>query len=240
MKNIPLSRCLSVLLLAVLLSGCRSAQMAIPSDLEARSVGYPCIGRGGFGLSEAFSFGPYQVEDVHRGWKVTTTWSVIFYERSHARQQFEYTLKAPKGNPWRGQAATGVRQSDLKGMIAGGDLTWGLDSDLNFVVQIGQGDKPKAWTLVLAEGSRDTTLKGQFSNGKTTYRIEGSHKLAGSPMPLVDTSGYLIYKGNRLVAAVDILNAGSVTFDSKLSATKRAPLAAAAAALLLYKDIAPN
>jgi len=239
MKNIPLSRYLSLLLLAGLLSGCRSAQMAIPASLEARSEAYPCIGRGGFGLSEAFSFGPYEVKDVHRGWKVTTTWSIIFYERSH-RQQFEYTLQAGKGKPWKGQAATGVRQSDLKGMVAGGDLTWGIGSDLNFVVQIGQGDTPKAWTLVLAEGSRDTTLKGQFSNGKTTYRIEGTHKLAGSPMPLVDTSGYLIYKGKRVVAAVDILNAGSVTFDSKLSVAKRGPLAAAAAGLLLYKDIAPN
>jgi len=240
MKNIPLTRCLAALLLPLLLAGCQTAQMAIPSDLEARSEAYPCIGRGGFGLSEAFSFGPYQVEEVHRGWKVTTTWSIIFYERSHARQQFEYTLRAPKGKAWHGQAATGVRQSDLKGMVAGGDLTWGIGSDLNFVVQIGQGDKSKAWTLVLGEGTQDTALKGQFSNGKTTYRVEGTHKLAGSPMPLMDPSGYLIYKGKRLVAAVDILNAGSVTFDSKLSASKRDPLAAAAAALLLYKDIAPN
>lgn len=238
MKATPPFRCLSALLLLLALAGCQSAQMAIPSDLEARSETWPCIGRGGFTLSEQFTFGPYQVENVHRGWTTKTAWGLLFFERSHTRQQVEYTLQGPKGAPWQGQAATGVRKSDLKGMVAGGDLTWGIDSDLNFVVHIGQGEKANAWTLVLAEGNYDSTLKGQFSDGKTTYRVEGSHKLAGSSMPLMDTSGYLIYKGKKPIAAVDVLNAGSVTFDSALSASKRDPLAAAAAALLLYKDIA--
>jgi len=240
MKTITPLRCLSALILALLLSSCQSAQMAIPASLQARSEVYPCIGRGGFTLSEQFSFGPYEVSDVHRGWTTQTAWGIIFFERSHTRQQYEYTLQGPSGAPWQGQAATGVRKSDLKGTVAGGDLTWGIDSDLNFVVRIGQGDKAKAWTLILAEGNRDTTLKGKFSDGKTTYRVEGSHKLAGSPMPLMEPSGYLIYKGKKLVAAVDVLNAGSVTFDSKLSASKRAPLATAAAALLLYQDISQD
>ncbi len=214
--------------------------MAIPSHLEARSEGYPCIGRGGFTLSEQFTFGPYQVENVHRGWTTTTAWGIIFYERSHSRQPFEYTLQGPTGAPWQGQAATGVRKSDLKGTVAGGELTWGIGSDLNFVVRIGQGDEPEAWTLVLGEGNRDTTLTGQYSDGKTTYRIEGSHQLAGSPMPLVDTAGFLIYDGTRLIAAVDLINAGSVYFDRQLSAARRDPLAAAATALLLYQDISQD
>jgi len=214
--------------------------MAIPASLQDQAEPFPCIGRGGFTLSEQFSFGPYQVENVHRGWTTQTAWGLLFFERSHTRQEFEYTLQGPKGAAWQGQAATGVRKSDLKGTVAGGDLTWGIGSDVNFVVRIGQGDKPEAWTLVLAEGNRDSALKGQFSNGKTTYRVEASHKLAGSPMPLVDTSGYLLYHGRHLVAAVDVLNAGSVTFDSKLSAAKRGPFAAAAAALLLYQDVSQD
>jgi len=240
MKHISLPRCLSALILLLLLSSCQSAQMAIPASLQSSAETYPCVGRGGFTLSEQFSFGPYEVSDVHRGWTTQTAWGIIFFERSHTRQSFEYTLQAPKGVSWQGQAATGVRKSDLKGTVAGGDLTWGIDSDVNFVVRIGQGKKAKAWTLILAEGNRDSTLKGKFSDGNVSYRVEGSHKLAGSPMPLVDTSGYLIYQGRHLVAAVDVLNAGSVTFDPKLSAAKRDPLAAAAAALLLYQDISQD
>jgi hypothetical protein len=224
----------------VTFTGCQSAQMAVPADLQARSEAYPCIGRGGFTLSEHFSFGPYQVENVHRGWTTQTAWGLLFFERSHTRQQYEYSLQGPSGAPWQGQAATGVRKSDLKGTVGGGDLTWGIDSDLNFVVRIGKGKKSSAWTLVLAEGNRDSTLKGHFSDGSTTYRVEGSHKLAGSPMPLMESSGYLIYKGKRPVMAVDVLNAGSVTLDRKLAASKRDPLAAAAAALLLYQDISQD
>lgn len=237
MKSIPLFRHATVLLGILLLTGCQSAKMAIPSDLEARSETYPCIGRNGFSLSEQFSFGPYRVENVHRGWTTRTKWGIVFFERSHARQQYEYTLIPPRGEPWQGQAATGVKKSDLKGTVAGGELTWGLESDLNFVVQIGRTDAPRAWTLVLAEGTRDSTFKGQLSDGTTTYRVEGTHALEGSPIPLMDTAGYLIYDGTRLLAAIDLINAGSVHLDTRLPAARRDPLAAAAAALLLYRDI---
>jgi len=214
--------------------------MHIPSELLTSIETYPCIGRGGFTLSEQFSFGPFQVENVHRGWTQTTAWGIVFFERSHTRQQFEYTLQGPTGAPWQGQAATGVRKSDLKGTVAGGDLTWGIGSDQHFVVRIGRGDKPQAWTLVLAEGSGDTTLAGQFSDGQVSYRVEGSHKLAGSPIALTDTTGYLIYQGRLLVAAVDVLNAGSVTFAPEVTVAQRDSLAAAAAALLLYQDLSQD
>lgn len=220
-----------------ILAGCQAARMAIPAELETHSVTYPCIGRSGFTLTETFSFGPYQLSQVHRGWTQTTAWGIVFFERSHTRQSYEFTLQAPNGESWKGQAATGVRKSDLKGTVAGGDLTWGLDSDQQFIVRIGRGDAPEAWTLALAEGSRDSTLRGRFSDGTTTYQVEGTRQLAGSPMPLMDTAGFLIGDGSRVIAAVDLINAGSVTFDSSLSAARRDPLAAAAAALLLYQNL---
>ena len=60
-------------------------------------------------------------------------------------------------------------------------------------------------------------------------------------MPLMENAGFLIYDGARLIAAVDLVNAGAVHFDQALPAViQREPLAAAAAALLLYRDISRN
>jgi len=183
------------------------------------------------------SFPPYEVVQVRRGWTRRHGWSVPFYDEYAASQSYEFTLLAPGGEFWQGQATTGVRRQDARGWIGGGHLTWGISHQIDYLVQIGQDGRDTAWTLSLAEGGSDTTLAGTFSDGATTYRVEGTHHLAGTSMPLVDTAGFLFYDGKRAVAAVDLLNAGAVHLDRSLPSAQRDPLAAAAAALLLYQDI---
>lgn len=224
-------------LVLLVLAGCTTARMAIPPDLESRSDAYPCAGRGGFTLSEKFSFGPYEIADVRRGWTHRVAWGIALYERSRARQSYEYTLRAPSGRSWQGQAATGVRKQDLKDNVAGGELTWGLTREVNFVARLGRDGDSGAWNLALAEERGGVLLNGTLTDGQTTYRIDGSRQLAGTSMPLMENAGFLIYDGPRLVAAVDLVNAGSVRFDQALAPAQREPLAAAAAALLLYRDI---
>ena len=103
----------------------------------------------------------------------------------------------------------------------------------------GEG-QPGAWNLALAEERGGVLLNGTLTDGQTTYRVDGSRQLAGTSIPLMENAGFLIYDGPRLVAAVDLVNAGSVRFDQALSPAQREPLAAAAAALLLYRDISQN
>jgi hypothetical protein len=238
MKTIPSPlRCLAFLLLMPL-AGCQSARMAVPADLEARADAYPCSGRGGFSLSEKFSFGPYEVFQVKRGWTRRTTWTLALYENAKARQQYEFSLQTPSGRIWQGQAATGVRRENLKSSIAGGELTWGLEKNMEYLARLGLPDQPTAWTLTLAEKTADDVPRGVLTDGTRTYQIAGSRNLAGSSIPLMETAGFLLRDGNRLVAAVDLINAGSVFLDRHLPAETRDPLAAAAAALLLYRDIA--
>jgi len=222
------------------LAGCTTARMAVPADLEARAESFPCVGRGGFSLAEKFSFGPYEVADVRRGWTHRVAWGIVLYERSRARQQYEFSLCAPSGRRWQGQAATGVRREDLKGTVAGGEFTWGLARNVNFIARLGRADQTNAWTLALAEERDGILLAGTLTDGHATYRVEGTRQLAGSPMPLMENAGFLIYDGPRRVAAIDLVNAGAVHFDRNLAAIGREPLAAAAAALLLYRDISQN
>lgn len=224
-------------LLPFLLSGCQSARMAIPAELESRSDVYPCIGRGGFTLSETFSFGPYQVVDVRRGWTRRVAWRILPYERTSARQQYEFTLLTPSGETWQGRAAVGVRRENLKDTLAGGELTWGLERDVSVAVRFGLAGATHAWTLLLAEQTQDAVLNGILTNGQVSYRIDGTRNLAGTSIPLMENSGYFILDGARRIAAVDVVNAGSVLFARDLPPAQRPPLAAAAAALLLYRDI---
>ena len=223
------------------LAGCSTARMAIPAELETRSDVYPCVGRGGFSVAEKFSFGPYEVFNVRRGWTRRVAWSIAPYERARARQQYEFSLRMPSGRRWHGQAATGVRKQDLKDAGAGGELTWGLARDVNFVAVLGLANQTNGWTLALAEERGGILLNGTLTDGQAKYRIEGTRQLAGTSMPLMENAGFLIYDGNRLVAAVDLVNAGAVHFDKALpDLIQREPLAAAAAALLLYRDISQN
>lgn len=229
------------LLLAVgvlLVAGCQTARMALPPGLEGQGEELVCVGRGGFSLAENFSFGPYAVSDVRRGWTRRFAWGLAGYERSRTRQSYEYRLTTPADTTWFGQAATGVRREDLKGTVAGGELTWGLTFDLNFVTRIGQEGRPAAWTLLLGQGSTDETPRGSLSDGQVVYAVEGTRRLAGTSIPLMEPSGYVITRQGRPVAAVEVLNAGAVRFAGDLAPAEKEPLAAAAAALLLYKDIA--
>lgn len=228
--------CCAVLLLA----GCTTARLAIPDDLGSRADAYPCIGRGGFSFAETFSFGPYEVFDIHRGWTRRVAWGIALYERSRACQQYEFSLRAPSGPAWHGQAVTGVHKEDLKDTVSGGELTWGLSRAVSFVARLGLADQTDAWTLALAEDRNGILLNGTLTDGKASYRVEGSRQLAGTSMPLMENAGFLIYDGPRLVAAIDLLNAGAVHLDHSLPAHQRPPLAAAAAALLLYRDISQN
>ena len=241
MKRNPLSRWLFSVLLLSAAAGCTTARMAIPADLEARADVYPCVGRGGFAFGETFTFGPYEVFNVRRGWTRRVAWSIAPYERARARQQYEFSLRMPSGRRWHGQAATGVRKQDLKNAVAGGELTWGLARDVNFVAGLGLANQTNGWTLALAEERGGILLNGTLTDGQATYRIEGTRQLAGSSMPLMENAGFLVYDGTRLVAAVDLVNAGAVHFDQALPALiQREPLAAAAAALLLYRDISKD
>ncbi len=218
-------------------SGCQTARMAVPADLEMNAEVFPCSGRQGFVWTEKFTFGPYAVTDVSRGWTRRFAWGVGEFEQSNTKQAYEFRMTAPGGAIWAGQAATGVKKNDLKGMVLGGELTWGLSHALNFVIRIGKDQAKPLWSLIMGQGSRDKLIKGALTDGATTYTVEGTDRLEGSPMPLMEASGYLISKNGRFVAAVEVINEGSVRFAAGLPAEERDLLATAASGLLLFKDI---
>lgn len=228
---------LLVIAASLFAGGCQTARMAVPGFLEERADIYPCEGRQGFKIGEDFSFGPYQVRDVRRGWTQRVAWDLAFAEGSVRRQDFEFTVHAPDGNRWRGNAVTGVRKHDISGRVGGGEWTWDLASEVNFLVRMEDERQAQFWTLAMAEGRGDILMKGELSDGQIIYRVEGSNRLQGTSMPLADAAGFIFYLGPRAVAAVEVINQGVVFFDRELEPVQRDALAGASTALLLYRDI---
>ncbi|NLP11735.1 hypothetical protein GX408_15155 [bacterium] len=103
---------LAGVVVGVLLSSCHSAHMAVPNGLAVRYEPLTCSGRGGF--NKDFQFGVYQVTDVHRGWTRRSAWGLWRLERANTQQSFEFSLTAPEGDRWNGQAAAGLQAADLK------------------------------------------------------------------------------------------------------------------------------
>lgn len=231
------SKCLPLIAALALAGGCQSARMAVPPALEQHAEVWPCVGRGSFSFSEKFSFGGYRVDNVKRGWTRRVTWGIAFYEHSTARQEFEYEMQTPSGAIWHCQAVTGVKKGDVKGEVAGGELTVGVSHDLNFVARMARGDVSNAWTLVMGENEREMLMQGILSGPDGNFRVEVVHRLVGTHIQLMDPAGYMIYNNSTPVAAVDVLNAGSVRIAGELNPEQRDALAAAAAALLLFRDI---
>ena len=83
----------------------------------------------------------------------------------------------------------------------------------------------------------DTVMHGEFSDGGTVYRVEGTYRLAGTPMPLSTPAGFLFREGHRPTAAVEVINQGVVFLARDLDPARRHALACASAAMLLYRDI---
>ena len=76
-----------------------------------------------------------------------------------------------------------------------------------------------------------------MTDGTTQIDISATNKLAQSPLPLKDATGYLFHIGDRLVGAVEVFNKGTVWLDDTVTAEVRSALAATSTVLLLYQDI---
>lgn len=211
--------------------------MALPAFFDQRADALSCVGRQGFKIGEDFSFGDYQVLNVKRGWTRRIRWDVAFADGSAAHQEFEYQVRAPDGTLWQGNAVTGVRREDVTGRIGGGTWSWDLSSDVHYLVRLADEAQEHFWTLAMRERLGDTVMNGELSDGTTVYRVEGTYRLAGTPMPLSTPAGFIVYQQHRPVAAVEVINQGMVYLARDVEPTQRHVLAGAATALLLYKDI---
>ena len=227
-----------------IISGCRKARMAVPSDLLVNAPEMKCEGRQSFSFNEDFTFGPYEVKDVHRGWTESEGWGTSITEKSSlnsmkSKQEFEFTIVRSGFEIWdaRCTTAANVKKVDVENFL-GGTLEADVVRGLSFFCYFRSREDTKLiWKLAMTQSTDEDVMSGVLKNEGFSLFIRGTHRLAGSSIPLSDPTGYEIKRGRNLVGAVEVINDGAVWILPSVSRELRAAISTASAALLLFKDI---
>ncbi len=227
-----------LLLSGLSLSSCQVAHMALPQGLQNESTGLTVEGRPLLIIRKSFNFGSYHVTDVHRGWTKGNGFSISGYSASQAEQKYEFSVNEEDRPTWKVQCSTEADWSQFKtkGFLSG-DLTIEFSSNRQLVCIMKQAGSGKLSKLVMAQSANDDAFKGIMTDGDTRIDISGTHKLATTPLPVREPTGYTFHIEDRPAGAVEVINKGTVWLNNSLRPETRSALAATSAALLLYQDI---
>jgi hypothetical protein len=213
----------------------KEAAMRLP-DALAQTDRLAVHGRQGWKLLERLEFGDCHVHDVRRslskGGDLGLSVPGLAYEGSKRRQTFLFKLSGADSSPWRGAAATNLRRRALD---VGFDIE--LRNKSGFMALLSSDALPDdTWTLDLAE-KRERPLAGTLSRNSEVITVTGTSRLAGTFLPLGETSGYVFESRGKPVAAVEVINDGAVWLAPDLDPALRAPVTAAISALLLFEEL---
>lgn len=213
----------------------KEAAMRLPDGL-ASAERLPVHGRQGWKLLERLEFGDFRVHDVRRslskGGDLGLSVPGLAYEGSKRRQTFLFKLSGAEASAWSGAAATNLRRRALD---VGFDIE--LRNKSGFMALLSSDALPDdTWTIDLAE-KRERPLAGTLSRNGEVITVTGTNRLAGTFLPLGETSGYVFESRGKPVAAVEVINNGAVWLAPDLDPTLRAPVTAAISALLLFDEL---
>lgn len=216
---------LGIVLTTVALPACRSSYIAVPDELSSQNAdGYPVTGRLGVSIEQVLSFATYTAGPVDR--------SKIDHADTETRQSFGFSLtQSTAPGAWSCLCDTLSQRTD------GGTLTTlscsfvPTSSNTPFTLALSaRNDDPLTGTLTAPDGA--------------SLNVTGTRDIlsdSGQTESLEETTGYFIEEPNGAArAAVDVTTQGYVWIDKDLSGNTRLSTVAAAAALLLHRDLRKN
>lgn len=228
-------RRLSTLAVVVLLltasSACAPVRMALPDGLPT-SEPMSVQGRQGWRINQRIRFGPYATERIDRSWTRGRDLQILAYDGSRRNQSYGFLLREGGEPAWEVACTTRLRRDAL----AFDDWAIALREDGRLLCEIQdlEGDgRPLRLTLI-SEGERP--LRGTLEGDHLQVEVRGTNRLAKG-LPLGETSGYHLRSGDRVLGAVQVINAGTVWLSPHLTPPERGALAALAAALLALEDL---
>ncbi|MBF0470819.1 MAG: hypothetical protein HQL48_05535 [Gammaproteobacteria bacterium] len=231
----------ALLLLFAVGTGCHQAVMELDPQFSAKADQYAVSGRQGLMLKEKVSFGPYSSGEVDREWDSIGQWQLFGYHSATQDGGFRFQLEGGGGTPWRVEChnrAT-LREMSLD-LLLGENWSWVVESNNRFscgFTRSGESSE-RGWLMALAESGNGTPLGGMIgrSDGLRSWKIEGIDRLQGAAIATAAANGFTITGDHGALAAVEIINEGRVWIAKTVQGEDRDLLAAAALAMLLYRE----
>lgn len=232
------------ILAALPLAGCASASMTVPAELEEVS---PLVveGREGWFAADSAVFGIWRAVDLDRSWTRGSGWGVQVGPLGGGRDRGlqEYSFRFFEDGTDLGTIGCVAVGSQAQGLtrVVGVQLAAREALECRPI----QGPWAAAdtaagepgWDLVV-EASGNRHLEGFVRGGDERLAVASTGP--GGGIAPATAYGFEIRDGERVVAAVETVNRGSVRLAPWLTQERRSQVAAAAAALLLYERIRPG
>lgn len=222
--------------LAASLSACASASMDVPPELTAVER-LSVEGRGGWRGSRRAAFGPWEATGVERSWTGGSGWRIAVGPIGGGSQKSaqEYTFLFLEEGSEVGRvdcAAVGVRRTGARRIL---DVDLSAREALECRQDGEAAEEEPVWDLVV-DATSDGHLEGFLRIAEARYALS-SAGTGGKLLPTVIHGFEFRDPANRVVAAVETVNEGSVILSPELTGPVRTAFAAAAAALLLYERV---
>lgn len=220
-----ISRTLTASALALLIfTGCQSAQMPIPADLQSQA---PLVAQRGTSADEpALRLGAYE---AHSFWRIeagTPRASGATPEAVSANdeaQRYGFTLRLGDTDLWEASCASKEpRRQATRTDVVSCTLT-------------AHGEADDAWTLVLYPMD-ESRLAGVLQQDDAVYEVRGTDQAADALLNWKQT-GYLLGRTGQILAAVDLSDSGRLWMRTSSDLRETTLLTAASAALLLSEDV---
>ncbi|GAA4310974.1 hypothetical protein [Nibribacter koreensis] len=225
-------------------AGCSVPDMQISQSFKEKATELPVEGRpvmrmSLLGKEKGFRFGPYQLQDIKRGWTRRTDEQDAFWRKvSEAYQRYTFAVQdTAQQKTWYVLAAALHSSSAVE---VGGGLSASLDKQREFLQAQFQSPTSGVWQLALADPGnymQRLNFKGSLSNGKEEIEIQPIYKWQRKSFPSDKNLGYEFSVNGEILATVQTMNTGKVWLKQGLSPDMQMVLASACGSLLLYDKL---
>lgn len=225
------------LLGGVLLSSCKTAQVAFTPELNATAM--PVKGRQGFQIGQVIRYGDYRTDKVKRGW--TRSYDVPFILRFQgAQEKLSFTQFSPEGRAVKVSCVSRFKSNDLSLVQDFFSIPLQYENYFAGTILTAQED---TWDFVLYNPNGDFLKQresaGYARNYAQTIEIKAVRGLENQPewLKKMGVYGHEFVLNGKVVGAVSTLNNGTVWIDPSLDAEIRTIMAALATGILLRTDV---
>jgi hypothetical protein len=228
--------------IAINLSSCRTAELAVNQDLQHNTEFYQVKGRQGSQIGQVISFGSYTSSKVKRGW--TFGYSLPFIVRFNgASEKLSFSLADADGKTANVALISRFKATEIEPIRDYFSIA--LKYKNYFAGTVGLQDSEEWWDFIVhnvdgaSRSLKNNATIGFARNGLTKIEIIGIKELEGASPMLTQNEvyGYEFRLDGKIIGAVSVINQGKVWFRKDLDASQKLILAAISSGLMLRSNV---